>query len=206
MRIGLDFDNTIVNYDQVFHLVAREGGHIPADVPRTKLNVRDYLRDIGREPVWPEMQGYVYGARMSDASAYPGALAFMRWARDAGHELRIISHKTQYPFLGKKYDLHKSARGWVEAVLNADGKPLVEPEHAFFELTKEAKLRRIQEQGCGIFIDDLPEILLAPDFPSEVIPILFDPERHHTGRTALATIGSWDDLRAQTEAACAIKN
>ena len=44
MRLGLDFDNTIVSYDALFHKVALEGSLIPADVAPTKLNVRDYLR------------------------------------------------------------------------------------------------------------------------------------------------------------------
>lgn len=203
MRIGLDFDNTIVNYDHVFHLVAREGYHIPGDLPRSKVHVRNYLRSIDKEDIWTEMQGYVYGARMSDAAPYPGAIEFMQWARDAGHELRIISHKTQYPYLGKKYDLHQSAREWVERVLQCDGKRLVEPEHAFFEVTKEAKLKRVQDQGCAVFVDDLPEILLAPDFPANVTPILFDPENHHRKQTQLAPACSWQEVRALTESACA---
>ena len=135
MRIGLDFDNTIVNYDHVFHLVAREGGHVPVDLPRGKLSVRDFLRRAGKEEIWTEMQGYVYGARMSDAVPYPGAVDFMRWAGGAGHELRIISHKTRHPYLGVKYDLHRSAREWVGQVLHTNGRPLISPEHVFFDLT-----------------------------------------------------------------------
>jgi hypothetical protein len=199
MRIGLDFDNTIVNYDRAFHLVAREGGHIPADLPRSKLKVRDFLRNADKEDVWTEMQGYVYGARMSDAAPYPGAVEFMRWAKDAGHDLRIISHKTQYPYLGGKYDLHRSARDWVERVLQTDGAPLLEPQQVYFEMTKEAKLRRVEEQGCELFIDDLPEILLAPEFPRSARAILFDPERHHRDVANLTAVGSWDEIRAHAK-------
>jgi hypothetical protein len=125
----------------------------------------------------------------------------MRWARKAGHELRIISHKTQFPFLGEQYDLHKSARSFVEQVLRYEGKPLIEPEHTFFELTKEAKLARVREQGCGMFIDDLPEILLAPTFPTDVKRILFDPDKHHAAQTTLTAIASWGELRAHVVSA-----
>ena len=48
-RIGIDFDNTIVCYDDVFHEVAREQGLIPNDLPANKGAVRDHLRAIGRE-------------------------------------------------------------------------------------------------------------------------------------------------------------
>jgi len=202
MRIGLDFDNTIVNYDHVFHLVAREGGHVPVELPRRKLSVRDFLRRAGKEDTWTEMQGYVYGARMSDAVPYPGAVDFMRWAGGAGHELRIISHKTRHPHLGVKYDLHRSAREWVGQVLHTNGRPLIAPEHVFFDLTIAEKLERIGGEACDIFIDDLPEILLAPEFPARVERILFDPDAHHRELTDLKSVASWQEARAHLETAC----
>ena len=202
MRIGLDFDNTIVNYDDVFHLVAHEGGHIPANLSRSKVQVRNFLRSVGKEDTWTQMQGYVYGARMSDAAPYPGAVEFMRWAKDAGHELRIISHKTRYPYFGTKYDLHQSARQWVERVLQQNGIALFKPEHVFFDLTKEAKLRRVETQKCDMFVDDLPEILSAPEFPSDVRTVLFDPEGHHRGLTDLKSITTWGELRTCLESEC----
>ena len=71
MLIGLDFDNTIVSYDALFHKVAVEQALVPSDLPKSKLMVRDYLRKVNNETAWIEMQG-VYGARMVDAAAYPG--------------------------------------------------------------------------------------------------------------------------------------
>ena len=51
MLVGLDFDNTIVCYDRLFHRLARERGLIPEHVPATKGAVRDHLRNVGRERV-----------------------------------------------------------------------------------------------------------------------------------------------------------
>ena len=45
MRIGLDFDNTIVSYDALFHRVAREQDVVPANTPVNKIAVRDHLRN-----------------------------------------------------------------------------------------------------------------------------------------------------------------
>jgi hypothetical protein len=67
MLIGIDFDNTIVRYDRLFHHVALEKGLIPASVPASKGDVRDYLRSIGGEQDWIELQGIVYGVRMHEA-------------------------------------------------------------------------------------------------------------------------------------------
>jgi hypothetical protein len=109
MRVGLDFDNTIVRYDALFHRVALEGGWIPPGLPATKLQVRDHLRAHGREQTWIEMQGHVYGARMAEAEMFPGVDRFLRW-RASGLAVSIVSHKTQYPFAGPRHDLHEASR------------------------------------------------------------------------------------------------
>src|SRR5690349_18737381 len=124
MRIGLDFDNTIVCYDAAFYRAARDRDLIPADVTPTKDGVRNWLRAAGREDDWTELQGYIYGARMDLAEAFPGVREFMRRAAAAGCALDIVSHKTRHPYRGQKYDLHQSALGWLEAQGFFDDKAL----------------------------------------------------------------------------------
>ncbi|MDO8289830.1 MAG: hypothetical protein Q7T44_11480 [Parvibaculum sp.] len=194
MRIGIDFDNTIVSYDALFFKVAHEAGLVPPNIVQTKVAVRDHLRKIGREDDWTEMQGTVYGGRMAEAIAYPGAFDFMRAAQVQGHELFIVSHKTRYPFRGVQYDLHEAARTWVEASLRDEQGALIPSDRAYFELTKEEKLVRVGVLQCDFFIDDLPEILLASYFPSGVSPILFDPDDIHTDHTSLLRQTSWGSI------------
>ena len=55
LRIGVDFDNTIVCYDQVFHQVALEQGLIPPTLPVSKGGVRDHLRSVNNEDAWTAM-------------------------------------------------------------------------------------------------------------------------------------------------------
>lgn len=179
MRIGFDFDNTIVSYDALFHKVAIEQGVIHEEVPVNKLAVRDFLRKAGKEDIWTEMQGYVYGARMSEAQSYPEVITVMKRLRDAGHTLAIMSHKTRYPYRGQQYDLHAAARDWIQRYLCVNGDSIIPSEQIFFELTKEDKLARIANFACDVFIDDLPEILLAAQFPTKTSRYLFDPEQHH---------------------------
>lgn len=194
MRVGIDFDNTIVSYDALFHKVAVEQGSVPAALPASKLAVRDYLRSISREELWTEMQGYVYGARMQEASGFPGVMEFLRWARGRSIEVAVISHKTRYPFLGPKYDLHDAARNWVASCLVDNGDALIPQQQVFFELTKEDKLRRIVQANCDYFIDDLPEILLADGFPVSTMRILFDPEASHAQHPRLVKMKSWTEI------------
>lgn len=196
MRIGLDFDNTIVDYDELFHRVAVAQRLIPTDCAQNKLAVRDYLRAVDREDEWTELQGHVYGSCMNDAPAYLGAIAFAQRARTSGHELFIISHKTQFPFLGPKHDLHVAARSWIAANMHVNGTNILPDGNVFFELTKEQKMARIAKCDCDVFVDDLPEILLASNFPARTMRLLFDPEQRHHGLDAagIQRFNTWSDL------------
>lgn len=181
MRIGIDFDNTIVCYDGVFHTAAVERGLIATGLAVDKMGVRNYLRSVGQEDAWTELQGYVYGKRMELATIYPGVVGFISAATAAGHTIYIISHKTKTPFLGPQYDLHAAARQFLEAHKLVDQSfGTVLSEHVFFELTMDDKIARIASQECGIFVDDLPEFLTKSGFPSMTRRILFDPGGHHS--------------------------
>lgn len=204
MRIGIDFDNTLVSYDALFHRVALEQGLIPADLAVSKLAVRDHLRRAGREPLWTEMQGLVYGARMDEAAMFPGAREFLLWARANRLATSIISHKTRHPFAGPRYDLHEVSRAWVAHHLRDGEGPLLDPSNVFFELTKEEKLERVRAWGCTHFVDDLPEILLAEGFPPAVERILFDPDGHHAGLGGVVRAGDWRKVRGYFEGAWAV--
>jgi len=176
MRIGIDFDNTIACYDGVFHAAALERGLIPSELGRDKNSVRDHLNDAGRNDDFTELQGYIYGARMDLVAPYPGLTDFVAAAHMTGHELFVVSHKTRYPLLGPKYDMHAAARGFLSAHgLMGEGALQIDPSRVFFELTKEEKIARAAVIGCDIFIDDLPEILTMPGFPDGMRRILFDP-------------------------------
>lgn len=187
MRIGFDFDNTIVSYDKLFYKVAAEQGLLEDTTPMSKVAVRDYLRHCGKEDRWTEIQGIVYGARMQEAEAYPGVIEIIQRLSRGEHTLSIISHKSKYPYLGKQYDLHQSARKWIDDYLCVNGEQLIPEEHVFFEHTKEDKLKRIRAFECDVFFDDLPEILLSELFPDKTQRYLFDPDQHHSN-TALSSI------------------
>lgn len=195
MHIGIDFDNTIVSYDALFYKVALEQGVIPPTLAVSKLAVRNHLRAIDQEEIWTEMQGYVYGARMDEASMYPGVLEFFRWAQVQKIDLSIVSHKTRHPFIGPQYDLHNAARQWVEHHLIEDGMRLIDPARVNFELTKDEKIKRIGAIGCDCFIDDLPEIFIAETFPAPVRRVLFDPEANHPAVPGIDVVNSWHDFQ-----------
>ena len=190
--IGVDFDNTIVCYDAVFHRVAVEQGLVPAEVPATKTAVRDHLRRAGKEAAWTELQGVVYGPRIAEAGAFPGVKEFFRECRMRGLPVKIISHKTRFPYAGTKHDLHAAAMIWLakQGFFAADGIGL-STESVFFEASKPEKLARIAALGCSVFIDDLPEFLAEPDFPPAVRRVLFDPMGDQPAPSGIESAPSW---------------
>jgi hypothetical protein len=177
MRIGVDFDNTIACYDGVFHSVAVERGLIPASLATDKTSVRDYLRAQRQDSVFTELQGYVYGPGMRHVGLYPGVADALRGFVAAGHEIRLISHRTRTPFAGPSCDLHDWAWRFLamQRLVGAPGAPF-EAGTVYFELTREEKVARIAACECALFIDDLPEVLACPGFPGSTRGILFDPE------------------------------
>lgn len=197
MIIGVDFDNTIVCYDALFHRVAVERGLVPASVAANKNAVRDYLRAAGREPEWTALQGYVYGPRMAEADPFPGVKDFFRACREHGITVHIISHKTRHPFVGEPYDLHTAARDWLarQGFLSPEGAGL-RPDQIFFELTKPAKLARIAACACTHFVDDLPEILGDSAFPANTAQLLFAPVTTGPSIAGTQVFSNWSDLQA----------
>tara|TARA_Y100000739_G_C20582952_1_gene453794 strand:- start:114 stop:710 length:597 start_codon:yes stop_codon:yes gene_type:complete len=158
--IGLDFDNTLTNYDSLFYEIAIDLNLIPHDIEANKIIIRDYLRSINKEEAFTLLQGKVYGLRIAEADQAKGMYQALMELKGKGYKLKIVSHKTKYPIKGEKYDLHKGALEWLtkNKFFNKNGLDFKRGD-VFFELNKEAKIKRIAKEKCDIYIDDLPEIL-----------------------------------------------
>jgi hypothetical protein len=194
MRIGIDFDNTIVCCDPLFHRAALDKKLIPPEVGVAKNDVRDHLRRVGQEPAWTELQGYVYGDLLKEARPFPGVVDFFCACAKRNIPVFVVSHKTKKPFLGPPYDLHKAALDWLaahgffeEAGLRRDV--------VFLEPTKQAKLQRIASLACTHFIDDLPEFLTDPAFPKGISRIHFNPN-NVASETGVIGLSSWPQITA----------
>lgn len=187
MRIGIDFDNTIVCYDDVFHRLAFERGLIGKNVQASKQAVRDSLRKKGKERDWIELQGEVYGARMHEAVPFDGAFDFLNRCKTEFGGYFIVSHKTERPVAGQPYNLHSEARSW----LTSHGMSATVEAGVYFEEKRSAKLDRIKKIGCTQFIDDLPEFLTEPTFPSGVERLLFDPNDNGPEDPRFNRANSW---------------
>jgi len=185
--IGLDLDNTIVDYTESFARGAVAAGLDAVLDGKTAL--RDALR--GRpdgEQRWRELQAYAYGPGMAYARPFPGVEAFFRHARARGVALQVISHKTRVAVARPGVDLRASAEAWLAAQPFASGVPVR------FAATREAKVAAIAASGVALFIDDLIEVFDDPGFPRDVARWLFAPDGAATTAVADGIFASWEAM------------
>ena len=177
MIIGLDFDNTIVEYTPLFRSLAIEKGWLPATSPaRSKKDVRDLVRllDDG-EMKWRDLQAEVYGPRILGAKPFAGVREFLASCRDRGLEVQVVSHKSEYAAndFDKTCSLRAMALAWFEAGGFFDAGYGLARDRVHFTDTRREKVARIAELGCAVFVDDLVETFEEAGFPQGTRRILF---------------------------------
>lgn len=200
--IGVDFDNTIACYDQVFCdvalatcLVTHGDGSSKADIKTQVLSRPDGDLD------WQRLQGQIYGRYMRQAEIFPGFYEFLYLSKLRGHKVFIVSHKSEFGHFDEdRIPLRDQALRWMQAnkFFDKDGLDL-DIQDVFFESTRADKVRRISDLGCTHFIDDLSEVFEEPLFPSKVQKILFRPNHSESQApsTITTTSSSWREVAHQ---------
>ncbi|HAS88418.1 MAG TPA: hypothetical protein DCS48_03820 [Desulfovibrio sp.] len=180
MLVGIDLDNTIIRYDNSLHGIAVKLGLLSADTPKVKRLIRDKVRSKHSDIEWQKLQIAIYGTHVDRAELMPGVWNFLRGLKERNIKFKIVSHKTRYPNYGNsKVDLRASAIEFLRQhnFFSATGLAMSEGD-VFFLPTRMEKISAIRELGCSLFIDDLKELYLEPDFPPQTTKILFSEERN----------------------------
>ncbi len=194
--IGIDFDNTLLNYDDVFWKTSQRLGFLSCGdgVERHKRNIRDAIRQLpDGEEKWHQVQAYVYGKAIDEAVLIDGVQAFLQMCHRFSVLVYVISHKTRFTVYGaEKVDLLQAALNWMAR------KGFFEPnglgftvDHVFFEATRQNKARRIKQLGCTHFIDELEEIFLEESFPQDTSRILYSPHLWNSSVPNVIIFRTW---------------
>ena len=195
MRIGIDLDNTLIDYTEAFLYGAHQFELIPENWSGQKIELKSLVRSHSKgEQEWQRLQGKVYGHWIHKAKLYSGVFRFLWRCRLRGWETIVVSHKTEYGhFDTDKISLRRAAKRFLQScqVWESDGSGMLEALR--FQTTREKKIQTIKELQCDVFIDDLPEVLGNNGFPNETRRILFDPENRYES-AAFERVQSWDDL------------
>jgi hypothetical protein len=173
-RIGLDLDNTIIDYEALIREEVAALGLVRVPSAGDKRALRDALRAIENgEAHWTRLQARIYGPRLESATPFRGVVDFVRRASAAGYELAIVSHKSASAAADESgYDLHRAADRWL-AQHGLVGPDAIRPADVFYEPTREAKIARLASLRLDAFIDDLAEVFAEKAFPAGVERWLF---------------------------------
>jgi hypothetical protein len=188
--IGLDFDNTLADYTDLFRREAAAGGLDAADLDKTQI--RDALRARGPdgELEWQRLQARVYGPGLVHAPMMPGAAEFLALCTETATAVAVVSHKSRFAAQDPGgTDLREAARAWLGRHCGG-----IAAERVFFEGERSAKLKRIASLGCTHFIDDLPEVLTDPDFPRGVVRLWLADCPGRICPPGIAAAGPWPRL------------
>jgi len=191
MIIGIDLDNTIINYESLFCYAAEKEGWNTQGV-KTKVEIKEQLiLEDGDDLRWQFLQKEVYSYYLNKAVAYEGVFDFIKKSISLGDEVYIISHKTQFSNLDGKTNLIQPAISWLEKNDFLGEKGLLKSEQVFFCETREEKVKKIALIGCDLFVDDLLPVLLDSQFPKETLKVLFSGTEKSN---EAVQVDAWEDL------------
>ncbi len=195
MIVGIDFDNTLIDYDSVFYKTAIELNFISPDHNSSKRKIRDTIRLLAEgEKKWQKLQAIVYGINIKNATLYEGVNDFIEKCCNKNIRTYIISHKTEYAaYSEEKINLRAAALCWMqeERLFSSSA---INPQNVFFESSRQKKVAKIKDLGCTYFIDDLEETFLEVDFPDKVTKIFFNPHQYPVSLCGVEVSHSWSNI------------
>ena len=127
-----------------------------------------------------------------DAEIYKGVLETISYLSKKNCKIKIISHKTKFPYMGEKINLRSSAMKWIKKNLFQNSNFKINQKDIFFEDTIESKIKKIKDEECDIYIDDLPEVLNL--LPSNIKKILFSPNNDQNDNSRFLIMKSWQEF------------
>jgi len=197
MKIGIDFDNTIVTYDDAMYERSLALNLISEGTNRNKKDIRDQIRQAPEGEIeWQKLQAFIYGKAMHEARLIEGVARFMQTCNERNIPVTVISHKTEYAKRDpERVNLRSAALNWMKQNKFFDSNGFnLSMDEVYFESTREEKINRVKELGCTHFIDDLLEVLEEEVFPNTIEKILFDPHQAYQFNNGMAVCHSWDEI------------
>lgn len=197
MRIGIDFDNTIVNYDLLFQYLAKKYNLVDNNWKGRKKELRKLL--VSKKNgvfLWKKLQGKAYGKYMNLAVTNKGIENFLNRTNYLNNQIFIISHKTKYGHYDKEKKLLRvEAIKWLQKNKFFDKKSIgIKRNNVYFEPTINKKIQRINNLNLDFFIDDLELILDHSKFNTETKKILFSLDQKNKIKKKYLTFNNWRDI------------
>lgn len=172
MKIAIDIDNTILDYDGLFAKAAIIENIDIANC-QTKDDIKSYVTNHDE---WLRLQGRVYGELIEEATIEE---AFLLLVDSEIFEIELVSHRSKTSYCGR-YDLHKALLSKLKSC------KLNHLKINLFEESSE-KIEYINRSGFNIVIDDLANIL------SHIDASIFKIHRTYRNKGFL-NLFKWNDI------------
>ena len=181
-KIGIDLDNTIINYENSFKKYLKDQNIYLRKVDKNK--VKNLIKKNLKIKNWTESQEEIYGKYIKFAKPYTYFKFFENFVLKNNFKLYIISHKTKNNEFSKKYNLHKISIKWIKKNFN------VKNYKIFFLNTVDKKIDKINKINPDYFIDDLSQILLDKKLSKKINKIYFSKYKNDKIKNYV----SWDKI------------
>ncbi len=193
--IGIDFDNTVINYDEIMFEMASASNFINGGAHKSKKSIRDNIqKQHDGEYKWQNLQAMIYGPEIGKAKTAEGIIPFLYKCTTNKIPVYIISHKTRHPTMNTAgINLRDTALNWMH-VNGFFSSRAISRENVFFESTRQKKIGRIKKLKCTHFIDDLEEMFLETTFPTGTFKILYSPHAPFSKSPPFMPVRSWDEI------------
>jgi hypothetical protein len=157
MRIGLDIDNTVLDYSEAFRESASKFCGLLLPIGSSKTQIKKEVVDTFGSSAWTQLQGLVYSEAPSGVEVSKGFRDFLERAREASAEVTYVSHKTKIPIVGPKKDIRTPIKDFMLKEQLFDQIDIEKALHFCDSLSE--KIEKIKSLDFDIFVDDLLEVV-----------------------------------------------
>ena len=190
--LGLDLDNTVIDYGPAYPIVARHLGIDSGLMDRASIR-KALLTDSGDEE-WQRFQSCLYTWGLKSARPAEGLDKLLDFCQSNQVPVSIISHKTaRTPERFGAHDLRFPALEWLGSWGLTPGR--VPPENVHFCPTRELKVQTVRALQCHVFVDDLAEVVDEPTMPRATTRLHFGSREEacldHAHVQNLSEVVSW---------------
>ncbi len=183
LKIGIDLDNTIINYQNSFKKFLKEKNINYKLINKKKIKF--ISNNNSKIKSWTQAQEEIYGKYIVFAKPFKFFKNFEKFALKNNIKLFIVSHKTKYSQFSKKYNLHSQSNKWLEKNISKDIYKIY-----YFKTIKQ-KVKKIAQLNPEYFIDDLIEIFNHKNFPKKVKKIHFSKIKANN----ICTFSNWNKIK-----------
>ena len=172
MKIGIDLDNTILNYDISHKVLIKKFLKIKINTSSKNKIKKIIIKKYGIKK-WIEYQSILYSEGLKWAYIDNFCKKFIFKNIKFGNEIYIISHKTVKSYYNDKIFLRKETLKKIKGE-NITGRGMIKSKNIYFFESLEKKVNKIKNLNIDIFIDDLEKVFSNKYFPKNCKKILIN--------------------------------